>query len=150
MGAVTYPNEKVIHFIEANMVPLQVQFNEEPLAIDFGVKWTPTLVTIDAKGEEHHRTVGFLSPEELIPSLQLGICKVHFDADNFDESVSRLENVLADYPKSDATPEAIYIRGVSLYKKNNDPKQLKMAYELLLADFPESEWTKRAYPYRLL
>lgn len=96
-----------------------VQFNEEPLATDFGVKWTPTIVTLDAKAEEHLRTIGFLSPKELIPSLLLGIGKVHFDADKFDDSVSRLENVLTDHPKSDATPEPIYIRGVCLYKKKH-------------------------------
>lgn len=150
MGAVTYPNEKIIDFIEENMVPVQVPFNEEPLATEFGVKWTPTIVTLDVNGKEHHRTVGFLAPEELIPSLLLGIGKVYFDTDNFDEAVSRLENVLTDYPESDATPEAIFIRGVCLYKKNQNPKPLKAAYEKLQAEFPESEWTKRAYPYRLL
>lgn len=150
MGAVTYPNKKVIYFIEGNMVPVQVLFNEEPLASDFGVKWTPTIVTLDAKGEEHHRTVGFLSPEELIPSLLLGIGKVYFDGDQFDEAILRFENAITDYPKSDSTPEAIYIKGVCLYKKNQDPKSLKGAYEKLHEEFPESEWTKRAYPYRLL
>lgn len=150
MGAVTYPNEKVIHFIKENMVPIQVLFNEEPLAKDFGVKWTPTIVTLDATGKEHHKTVGFLSPEEFIPSLLLGIGKIYFNADKFDEAISRLENILTDYPKSAASPEAIYIRGVCFHKKNHDPKALKAAYEKLQAEFPDSEWTKRAYPYRLL
>ena len=47
-------------------------------------------------------------------------------------------------------PEAIFLQGVARYKKSGDPKPLKEAYETLTADFPDNEWTKRAYPYRLL
>jgi TolA-binding protein len=150
MDAVTYPDAGVISFINKNMVPLRVQYDAQPLATDFNVKWTPTIVTLDSEGAEHHRTVGFLAPAELIPSLLLGIAKVHFDTDRFDDALVNLEKLLSDYPKSDSAPEAIYLRGVCLYKSTHDPKPLKEAYETLLRDYPASEWTKRAYPYRLL
>jgi tetratricopeptide (TPR) repeat protein len=150
MDAVTYPNEKVGEFIERNFIPLRVAFDAQPLATDFKVKWTPTLITLDASGQEHHRTVGFLSPEELIPSLLLGMAKVHFDQNQFEPALSNLEKVLADYPKSDSAPEALYLRGVSRYKSTHSPKPLKEAYEELQKAYPSSEWTKRAAPYRLL
>jgi len=76
MGAVTYPKENVVEFIQKNFIPVQVLFNTQPLASDFQIKWTPSILTLDSDGKEHHRTVGFLSPEELIPSLQLGIAKI--------------------------------------------------------------------------
>jgi len=63
---------------------------------------------------------------------------------------ANLEALLAGYPKSDAAPEAIFLRGVSRYKSTHEAKPLKEAYELLQAQYPGSEWTKRAYPYRLL
>jgi tetratricopeptide (TPR) repeat protein len=150
MGAVTYPEKAVVEFIDQNLIPLQIQFNEEPLASQFRVKWTPTLVVLDAGGEEHHRTVGFLDPDQLISSLMLGIAKAAFDADSFDTALEYLERVLADYPESNSASEAIYLRGVSLYKSTEDPKPLKEAYEKLADSYPYSEWTKRAYPYRLL
>jgi len=150
MGAVTYPEKAVVEFIDQNLIPLQIQFNEEPLASQFRVKWTPTLVVLDSKGEEHHRTVGFLDPDHLISSLMLGIAKTAFDGDIFDSALEYLEKVLADYPESNSASEAIYLRGVSLYKSTNDPKSLKEAYEKLSDSYPDSEWTKRAYPYRLL
>lgn len=150
MGAVTYPEKTVVEFIEKDLIPLQIQFDEEPLASQFRVKWTPTLVVLDAKGEEHHRTVGFLDPDQLISSLMLGIAKAAFDGDSFDTALEYLERVLADYPESNSAPEAIYLRGVSLYKRTKDPKPLKEAYEKLSDTYPDSEWTKRAYPYRLL
>ncbi len=150
MGAVTYPDAKVVGFISENMVPLQVLFDAQPLSTDFNVKWTPTIITLDPQSKEHHRTVGFLSPDELIPSLLLGIGKYYFDTDRFDEAGENLERMLKEYPKSDAAPEAIFVLGVCRYKSTHDPKPLKAAYEQLLSEYPSSEWTKRAYPYRLL
>jgi TolA-binding protein len=150
MGAVSYPDASVIEFVHKYMIPLRVRFDAQPLSTDFNVKWTPTIITLDADGKEHHRTVGFLAPEELIPSLLLGIAKSHFDLNRFSEALLSLEKLLTDYPESDSAAEAIYLQGVSRYKNTHDPKALKEAYEKLQAEYPSSEWTKRAYPYRLL
>ncbi len=150
MDAVTFPETGVIIFVEENFIPLRIRYDAQPYAQDFKVKWTPTIITLGSDGQEHHRTVGFLGPDELIPSLLLGKGKTHFDHDQFSEALESLEEVVAKYPKSDSTPEAIYLRGVSRYKKANDPKALKEAYEVLNAEFPANQWTKRAYPYRLI
>jgi TolA-binding protein len=150
MDAVTYPNAKVAEFINKNMIAVRVPADAKPLSVDFNVNWTPTLITLGPDGREHHRTLGFLAPEELIPSLMLGMAKVHFDSGRFEEALAGLAALLAEYPKSDAAPEAIYLRGVNRYKNTHDAKPLKEAYEQLLAEHASSEWTKRAYPYRLL
>ena len=105
---------------------------------------------VNGGGKEHHRTVGFLPPEELIPSLMLGIGKVHFDAERIGEALKYFENIVKEFPRSDSTAEALYFKGVSEYKNTHDAKPLKMAYERLQAEYPTSVWTKRAYPYRLL
>ena len=150
MDAVTYPDEKVIKFIVENFVPVRVAFDHKPLAPDFNIKWTPTIITVDADGKEHFRTVGFLAPDDLIASLLLGIGKTHFERENFDKAIGVFEALLNSYPKSSYTAEAIYLRGVSQYKSTHNPKPLKAAYEKLSAEYPEDEWTKRAYPYRLI
>ena len=77
--------------------------------------------------------------KEIVPKLE-----------QFTEALAALETILKDHPQSDSAPEAIYLKGVSQYKSTNDPKPLKTAYEQLKAEYPSSEWTKRAYPYRLL
>lgn len=150
MGAVTYPNEKVAEFVGRHMVPVQVLFNAQPLAADFQVKWTPTVITLDEEGLEHHRTVGFLPPEEFIPSLILGIGKAHFDREKSEPAMEWLDRLLKDYPRSDAAPEAVYLRGVAQFKRSHRPEALKEIYERLQAEYPSSEWTKKAQPYRLL
>lgn len=132
------------------MIPLRVQFDAEPWAKNFNVKWTPTIITLDYDGNEHHRTVGFLNKAELTASLLLGMAKIGFDHDQFNLALEHLNNLLTDFSTSNSVPEAIYLHGVSRYKQTHDPVALKSTYEKLRGDFPDSEWTQRAYPYRLL
>ena len=150
MDAVTYPDSAVIDFISEALIPLRVSSDAMPLSEDFNVKWTPTLITLGPDSKEHHRTVGFLEPKELIARLLLGEGKYFFDNDKFPEALKTLEKIPADYKNTDAVPEAIYLRGVNQYKNTGDPLPLKAAYEILSKDFPDGEWTKRAYPYRLI
>lgn len=150
MDAVTYPDEKVASFLSESVIPLRVAHDHPTLAKQFGVKWTPTLVTLDTEGIEHHRTVGFLGPEELIPSVLLGLGKCFFETDRFDEALKVFERLLATSPQSDSAPEAIFLRGVSLYKSTKNPQPLRQAYDKLMAEYPQSEWARRAHPYRLI
>ena len=150
MDAVTYPDDSVVRFVQESYIPLLVPFDAKPLADDFNVKWTPTLVTRGIDRREHHRTVGFLNPEAFIASSLLGIGKYHFDNDRYPEALTFFEKTVADYSLSESAAEAVFLRGVSRYKNSGDPKPLKEAYENLSSQYPESEWTKRAYPYRLL
>ncbi len=149
MDAVTYPTPSVAEFIEGNLVPVRVRF-DDPLAEEFGLSWTPTLIILDAEGKEHQRSVGFLAPEELVPSLMLGIAKSHFESGAYDEALSTLEALVGSYPWSGAAPEAVYLRGVAGYKRTHTAEPLKAAYEQLRARYPDSEWARRASPYRLL
>ena len=150
MGAVTYPDPKVISFITDHVIPLQVLFDNKPLAMEFGLKWTPTLITLDVEGKEHYRTVGFLGPDELIPSLLLGIGAMHFERGEFDEAIAAFDRLLKEHPKSDQAAQGIFFRGVALYKSRKDPKSLREAYDKLSAEYPDSQWTRRAFQYRLI
>jgi tetratricopeptide (TPR) repeat protein len=150
MDAVTYPNEAVASFISDSVIPLRVAHNHPTLSQQFGIKWTPTLITLDSEGQEHHRTVGFLAPDELIPSILLGMGKCFFETDRFAEALSVFEKLLANSPKSDSAPEAVFLRGVAQYKNTKNPKPLREAYDRLTAVYPQSEWARRADPYKLI
>ncbi len=150
MDAVTYPDSKVMDYIQSHLIPLRVSSDAVPIADEFNVKWTPCLVTLGPDGSEHHRTVGWLPPEEFIPSMMLGAAKIYFDNGEFEKALHELEGVSEDFPDSGSAPEAIYLKGVCLYKSKHDAKPLKEAYEKLRKAYPDSEWTKRAMPYRLL
>ncbi|HHL34945.1 MAG TPA: tetratricopeptide repeat protein [Desulfobulbaceae bacterium] len=150
MDAVTYPDDAVITFINRNLVPLRIPSDRQPLADEYEVAWTPALFILDQEGHTHQATVGFFSPEEFIPSLLLGIGNMYFHKDDFTKALDHYAAILADHADSDAVPEALFHTGVARYKSSGDPKPLKEAYQELAKEFPESTWTKRAYPYRLI
>lgn len=150
MGAVTYPDQKVKDFIAENMIPVQLLNTTEPEAEQHNASWTPLFIVLDPEGKEHQRNVGFLPPEEFIPFLMLGIGKVHFDNERFEEAISCFEQVLNEYPGSASAPEAFYFRGVSRFQMSHDAERLKETYEEIRERYPKSEWAKRAEPYSLL
>jgi tetratricopeptide (TPR) repeat protein len=150
MDAVTYPNENVDNFINNNVIAVRLPSDHEPLSSEKGVKWTPALILLDHNGKEHHRTIGFLSAEELVPSILLGIGNMHFNNNQFQEALGCYEKIIQQFPLSDSTPEAIFQTGVSRYKNSGNPQPLKEAYLKLKEDHPSSQWEKRAYPYRLI
>jgi len=150
MDAVTYPDKNVAEFLMNNLIPLRVPYNTEPLATDFNLRWTPTLIVLDANGKEHYRMIGFIPPEEFVPYLLLGIAKTYFDLGEYNSAIGALDKIISSYPESLAAPESIYLRGVCGYKTTHDIKPLKTAYEKLTKEYPQSEWAKKVAPYRLL
>ena len=150
MGTVTYPDSRVVEFINGRMVPVQMLYDAQPFASTYNIKWTPTMIVLDGEGKEHHRIVGFLPPDEFIPALLLGIGKTAFDKDELDKAMTDFDKVVTAYPRSAAAPEAMYLRGVVQFKKSHQAEPLKEAFEQLKRDYPASEWAKRATPYGLL
>jgi hypothetical protein len=150
MGAVTYPDGQVVKFVDDNFVPVQIEVSNTALMAQFQVKWTPTIIVLDADGNEVHRVVGFLPPEEFIPTFMVAKGTWYFNAEQHSEAQGMFDAARRDYPDSDAAAEAVFFLGVSRYKMTHDPKPLREAYETLVAKFPGSEWTKRAAPYRLI
>jgi tetratricopeptide (TPR) repeat protein len=150
MGAVTYPNEKVVRFVDFNFVPVQIEVSNTALMDQFKVNWTPTIIVLDADGNEVHRVVGFLSPEEFIPTFMVAKGQWYFNAGQHPEAQGMFDEALRDYPDSAAAAQAVFFLGVSRFKMTHDPKPLREAYDTLTAKFPGSEWAKRAAPYRLI
>ena len=110
----------------------------------FGVRWTPTIIFLDVNGNEHHRFIGYLPPEDFIAQLILGKGKVEFNRDDFEKAMQCFQEILVRFPQADASPEAQYFLGVAKYKASHDPKELKNGWEALERDYPNSEWAKKA------
>ena len=98
MGAVTYPDEKVAGFINENLVPVQMLYDAQPYAVDYNVQWTPVVIILDETGKEHHRTVGFLPPDEFVPSVLLGMLKTKFDLQQYGEAARVADMLIREYP----------------------------------------------------
>jgi hypothetical protein len=150
MNAVAFPDPAVIEFVNNSLIPVRIPADDPELGPRYKVKWTPTLLILDAEGVEHYRTLGFYPPEELIPSLLLGIGKARFNEPDRPAACDCFGKILNDYPASSLAPEAVYLNGVSRYIETHDVANLIGIYDRLAAEYPESPWLTRADPYRLL
>ncbi len=150
MDAVTYPTKEVVDFVNEYLVPLRIEVSKKSYYERYNVIWTPTLLMLDYQGYEIQRKVGFLDVVEFMSFMHLGIAKVHLNIKEFDAANVHLKRLFDHFPDSNAVPEAIFFSGVNHYKQNNDPMQLKGAYEKLSKDYPKSSWAKRAMPYRFI
>jgi TolA-binding protein len=148
MGAVTYPNEKVVKFVDFNFVPVQIETSHKDLVEQFRVTWTPTIILLDADGNEQYRTVGYLAPDDFIATYMVAKGHWYFEAAQYTEAQAMFEEALAKYPNSLAAAEAVFFLGVTRYRLTHEPKNLREAYETLTARFPQTEWARRADPYR--
>ena len=150
MNAVAFPDPAVIDFVNNNLIPVRIPADDTKLGPRYKLKWTPTLLILDAEGVEHYRTLGFYPPEELIPSLLLGMGKAKFNLSDRPAACDSFGRILAAYPKSSQAPEAVYLNGVSRYIETHDISNLIGIYDRLSVDYPDSPWLTRADPYRLL
>lgn len=150
MNAVAFPDPAVVDFVSDNLMPVRIPADDPDLGPRYKVKWTPTLLILDAEGVEHYRTLGFYPPEELIPSLLLGMGKAKFNLPDRPAACDCFERILTGYPKSSQAPEAVYLRGVSRYIETHDVSNLIGIYDRLASEYPDSSWLTRADPYRLL
>jgi hypothetical protein len=150
MDAVAYPDQAVIRFITENLVPLRLPADDPKYGPKYRVKWTPTLLILDADGVEQYRTLGFYPPEDLIPLLLLGMGKACFNRPDRPAACGYFQRIMNDYPKNPLAPEALYLNGVSLYIESHDVANLIGIYDRLAAGYPDSPWLTRALPYSLL
>lgn len=150
MDAVAYPDSAVVKFVRENLVPLRIPSDDPELGRRFKVKWTPSLLILEPDGSEQYRTLGFYPPQELIPSLLLGMGKAFFNRPDRKAASGCFEGIIREFPNSSMAPEAIYLNGVSKYIETHEVSNLIAIYDRLAADYPTSPWLMRADPYRFL
>ena len=148
-----YTDPRVVRFVNDSFVPVRVHVKENAAAFKqlgerFGVQWTPTILTVDANGQERHRIEGFLPAEDFLPQLQLGAAHAAFANGDYQTAARLFDQVLKDHPSNDAAPEAQYWAGVSRYKATGDPAALKETARQFSERFQESSWAKKAAIWR--
>ena len=100
MDAVAYIDAEVIGFVNDTLVPLRLAAADPLLGPRYRIKWTPTLLILDAEGVEQYRTLGFYPPQELIPSLLLGIGKARFNQPDRPAACDCFSSIISRYPAS--------------------------------------------------
>ena len=107
MDTVTYPDPKTVHFLNETLIPVRVNVSSQSdTAMEYQIKYTPTVVIVDGDGKEHYRAVGFLRSPEFIPAMLLGMARAQFNNERFQKSHECLARILTEYPASQVAGEA--------------------------------------------
>src|SRR5579859_1177427 len=96
MGAVTYPDPKVIEELNAHFVPVKLESaGNAEISRKMNVRWLPGLVVCDADERLAHLQIGFLPPADLLPELTFGRAILAMGAKRYDEA-DRLFGAVAE------------------------------------------------------
>ncbi len=144
-----YPDPDVARMVSEHFLPVRVHVRDQAevfqrLGQRFGAEWTPTILLLDAAGDERHRIEGFLPVDDFLSQLGLGLGRILFSAGEFVEAEARFREVVARHPKGDAAPEAQYWAGVAKYKRTGDNAALKETAGAFQRSYQETTWAKKA------
>jgi TolA-binding protein len=148
-----YTDPRIVRQIEELFVPVRVHVKDNAaefkrLGERFGAQWTPTILVVDAAGQERHRIEGFLPADDLLSQLALGAAHAAFAAGDFATAAQRFDDISSRYQASDAAPEAQYWAGVSRYKGTGDATALKETARKFTERFQDTSWAKKSSVWR--
>lgn len=143
----TLPDKDVNRRMDERFMPVMFEM-DDPKAKDlikkYNVEWTPTFVVADADGNEIYRWVGYTPVEDFMVQTTMAEAKASMKDNRFENAATCFDKIQSHYPNSEAAPEAVYYKGVSIYKSTHDPSHLNKAYDELKSKYPNSDWTKKA------
>ena len=144
-----YPDERVARFITENFIPARVHVRDQAeefkqLGAKYEAQWTPTILELDAEGRERHRIEGFLTADDFLAQLRLGVGHAAFKKGKWDDAERTFNEIVRSHPESDAAPEARYWAGVSRYKASGNPTALGETASALAERYGDSSWAKKA------
>ena len=102
---------------------------------------------MDANGVERYRIEGYLPKNWFRGRLEIGLGRVSFMHKKWTDAQAIYAAVAENYADTTVAPEAIYWRGVSLYKATNDHTVLGEVAKELGEKYPGNEWTLKSLPW---
>lgn len=144
-----WPDERIIGLVEREFEPVRVHVREQAsefqrLGQQYGAQWTPATLVLDAGGAERHRVEGFLPADDMLAQLKLGLAQAAFGTGDWSAAENRFNEVVNEYPESDAAAEAVYWAGVSRYKGSGDSAALADTAKRLKERYAGSVWAKKS------
>jgi hypothetical protein len=110
----------------------------------YDAHWTPTILTLDAEGEEHHRMEGFLPADDFIAQLAVGVGRTAFSQGRYAEAEETFREVLARHPETESAAEAQYWAGVARYKATGNAEALADTAKSFRQRYADTIWAKKA------
>jgi tetratricopeptide (TPR) repeat protein len=144
-----WPDERVARFVAENFTPARVHVKDDAAAFKtygekYAAQWTPTILELDSEGVERHRIEGFLPADDFLAQLMLGLARIHFQEQKWEDAQKMFRKVYEELPETGAAPEALYWVGVARYKESGDPTALKETARAFSTRYTDSSWAKKA------
>jgi hypothetical protein len=148
-----WPDERVARFVTENFIPARVHVKDDSALFQkygekFSAQWTPTILELDAEGVERHRIEGFLPADDFLAQLMLGLAKIHFQEQKWQEAEKMFRKVYEELPDADGAPEALYWMGVARYKESGEATPLKETARAFSTRYTDTSWAKKASVWR--
>jgi len=144
-----WPDERVVRLAQERFLTARVHVRDQAqdykrFGAKYGAQWTPTVLFLDPEGVERHRIEGFLPVDDFLAQMNLALGHLAFHANRWADAERRFHDVVRQYPKTDAAPEAQYWAGVSRYKSSGDAAALSETADSFDRAYQESAWAKKA------
>jgi len=144
-----YADPQVARYLSEHLETVRVHVRDQKdeykrLSERYNAQWTPTVLILDADGEERHRIEGFLPADDFLSQIALGLAKSAFQRKDYGEAERRYREIVDRFPSSEAAPEALYWAGVSNYKATGDPSALRATTSAFGQRYQDTAWAKKA------
>ncbi len=148
LGNIVYPHKNIEDLITSYTIPVRISVTANPKdAEEYNVAWFPNLRlgrVKNGKFIEDYRYIGYLPPEDFIPTIKVAIGISNFNDNKFEEADKIFTEIIEKYPGTQQEAEALYWLGVTRYKMKQDPSPLKERWNVILTKYPTSIWAKKA------
>ncbi len=150
MGAVTYPDQTVISFLNEFFVILKYNTHDLPpdgraFVHEHRLLWEPGFVVLSHRGAVMHRTVGYLPPSDLMAMLSIALGKCSMADGDYAQSADFFTKAEQFEASPEFSSEAIYWRGIAVFRREGRSKErLQQEWASLHSLYPESRWAKSA------
>jgi TolA-binding protein len=144
-----YADDRAKDRIAERFVPVRVHVREnrdeyQQLSSRYGVHWTPTILVVDADGEERHRIEGFLPTRDFLSQVELGAAHATFKRGDHEKAEQLFRDVASRYADTDAGPEALYWAGVEI-PRDQRSRRAQENGRRVTARHTESAWEERPF-----
>jgi TolA-binding protein len=144
-----YADPQVARYLSEHLETVRVHVRDQKdeykrLSERYNAQWTPTVLILDADGEERHRIEGFLPADDFLSQIALGLAKSAFQRKDYGEAERRYREIVDRFPSSEAAPEALYWAGVSNYKATGAPSALRATTTAFGQRYQDTAWAKKA------
>jgi outer membrane protein assembly factor BamD (BamD/ComL family) len=102
---------------------------------------------LDPDGKERWRLEGYLSKDEFLANLRMGLGRVAFMKKDLANAERHYTAVVEQYPDSKFAPEAVYWQGVSRYNTTHDHNVLGDVAKTFTEKYQDSIWAEKSLPW---